>query len=185
MSDSATSRWSTRQLLPPTLVFLSRTLLRRSRRRRRPRAPTSARLAGYQSGDHVEVDGPAATFDRCSSTVLPPPRRPCAPWIRNQRVVVVRPADRTTATFRLAPRSVDVSCEHRVHRPGPVRRRRPRHHQSYDRRTHRVNHRPDRFDAPHHAPSFDRSGFTYLFGLRLRADDGLRFRPDHRRTVAL
>ncbi|MFT3901297.1 MAG: DUF3068 domain-containing protein [Gordonia sp. (in: high G+C Gram-positive bacteria)] len=101
MPDAQTSRWSTRQLLPPTLVFLAALLATVAIASPLFLAPQLARVSLDTSLVAISTSTePIATLDRCS---LDRPRAAMlAPGklIRSQRVVAVRPADRHIATLQ-------------------------------------------------------------------------------------
>jgi hypothetical protein len=187
VSDSATSRWSTRQLLPPTLVFLAALFATVAIASPTLLAPQLARVSLDTSlVTTSKSTAPAATFDRCSldrpTAAATPPRT----LIRNQRVVVVRPADRKTATLQ-------AGTAIRRDAPASTGCTDPVLSAVVDRVTiSRTTAEPTgessvQTDSTRPATVLpDRSGFTYLFAPRLRADDGLRFfDPITRRTVAL
>ena len=101
MSNAPTSRWSTRQLLAPTLIFLAALFATVAVASPLILAPQLARVSLDTNLVSVAAStAPVATLDRCSLD------RPQASMLeprtltRSQRVTVVRPADRTVATLQ-------------------------------------------------------------------------------------
>ncbi len=99
--DAPTTRWSTHQVLPPALAFLAALCMTVAIASPTILAPQLARISLDTNLVAVAPSTTTApTLDRCSlqgpHAALLPPRR----LIRNQRVVVVRPADRHLATVQ-------------------------------------------------------------------------------------
>lgn len=186
MSDSATSRWSTRQLLPPTLVFLAALFATVAIASPTLLAPQLARVSLDTSlVTTSKSTAPVATFDRCSldrpTASAVPPRT----LIRNQRVVVVRPADRKTATLQ-------AGTAIRRDAPASTGCTDPVLSAVVDRVTiSRTTAAPDgessvQTDSTRPATVLpDRTGLTYLFAPRLHTDGLQFFDPITRRTVPL
>lgn len=175
VSDDQASRFTTRQLLPPTLVFLAALFATVAITAPTLLAPQLARVSLDTNLVAIAPSTePAVTLDRCSldgpRAVLTPPTT----LIRNQRIVVVRPADRRIATVQAgtAIRRDDKA-------PGcsdPVL------FATLDRvtvdRTTAAPTGESSVQTDSRRPAWvlpDRSGFTYLFAPRFTPDSAQRF----------
>lgn len=184
--DAQTSRWSTRQLLPPTLVFLAALFATVAIASPTLLAPQLARVSLDTSlVTTSKSTAPTATFDRCS--LDRPTAAATAPrtLIRNQRVAVVRPADRTVATLQ-------SGTVIRRDAPAATGCTDPILSAVVDRVTiSRTTAKPTgessvQTDSTRPAAILpDRTGLTYLFAPRFHDDDLSFFDPITRRTVSL
>lgn len=101
MPDAQNSRWSTSQLLPPTLVFLAALAITVAVASPLILAPELARVSlDTDLVSTAKSTTPVATLDRCSLDGPRVAHLPARSLIRSQRVVVVRPADRSVATLQ-------------------------------------------------------------------------------------
>ncbi|MFT4200850.1 DUF3068 domain-containing protein [Gordonia sp. (in: high G+C Gram-positive bacteria)] len=186
MPDAQTSRWSTRQLLPPTLVFLAALLLTVAVASPVFLAPQLERVSLDTNLVAIAPSTTAVpTLDRCSldrpAAAALGPRK----LVRSQRVVAVRPADRRIATLQAG--TVIRRDEESAGCGDPVLLA------AVDRVTvSRTTAQPagdSSIQTDSNRPAVvlpDRSGITYLFAPRLHASSGLEFfDPITRRRVPL
>jgi hypothetical protein len=187
VSDAPTSRWSTHQLLPPTLVFLAALCATVAIAAPTILAPQLARISlDTNLVSTAASTTPVVTLDRCSldrpMAAMLPPRM----LLRSQRVVVVRPADRRIATLQ-AGTVVRRDATTTAGCTDPVLIA------SVDRvtvdRTTAVPVGPASIQTDSTRPAAvlpDRIGITYLFAPQSRRNTAVRFfDPVTRRSVPL